>query len=39
MDPHPNLAVALVDLGLIERDRASLAQDLAAIGVEMRRVF
>jgi 8-oxo-dGTP diphosphatase len=39
MDPHPNLAVALVDLGLIARDRASLDRDLAAIGVEMRRVF
>jgi 8-oxo-dGTP diphosphatase len=39
MDPHPNLAAALVDLGLIERDRASLAKELAAIGVEMRRVL
>lgn len=39
MDPHPNLAVALVDLGLIERDRASLDRDLAGIGVEMRRVL
>ena len=39
IDPHPNLAVALVDLGLIERDRAALARDLAAIGIEMRRVL
>jgi 8-oxo-dGTP diphosphatase len=39
IDAHPNLAVALADLGLIERDRATLARDLAAIGVEMRRVF
>jgi 8-oxo-dGTP diphosphatase len=39
IEPHPNLAVALVDLGLIQRDRASLDRDLAAIGVEMRRVF
>jgi 8-oxo-dGTP diphosphatase len=39
IDPHPNLAVVLVDLGLIERDRATLARDLAAIGIEMRRVF
>jgi len=38
IDAHPNLAVALADLGLIERDRAALARDLAAIGVEMRRV-
>ncbi len=39
MEPHPNLAVALVDLGLIERDRAALLRDLATIGLEMRRVF
>jgi 8-oxo-dGTP diphosphatase len=39
IDPHPNLAVTLVDLGLIERDRTALARDLAAIGLEMRRVF
>ncbi len=39
IDPHPNLAVALVDLGLIERDREALLRDLAAIGIEMRRVF
>jgi 8-oxo-dGTP pyrophosphatase MutT (NUDIX family) len=39
IDPHPNLAVTLVDLGLIERDRASLTRDLAAIGLEMRRLF
>lgn len=39
IDPHPNLAVALVDLGLIERDPAALTRDLAKIGVEMRRIF
>jgi 8-oxo-dGTP diphosphatase len=39
IDPHPNLAVALLDLGLIERDRATLARDLARIGVEMRRAI
>jgi 8-oxo-dGTP diphosphatase len=39
IDPHPNLAVALADLGLIERDRAALARDLAKAGLEMRRVF
>jgi 8-oxo-dGTP diphosphatase len=39
IDPHPNLAVALADLGLIQRERAALARDLEAIGVEMRRVF
>ncbi len=39
IDPHPNLAVALVDLGLIDRDRAALEKDLAKVGVEMRRVF
>jgi len=39
IDPHPNLAVVLVDLGLIERDRAGIVRNLAAIGIEMRRVF
>jgi 8-oxo-dGTP diphosphatase len=39
IDPHPSLAVALVDLGLIDRDRAGLTRDLAGIGVEMRRLF
>jgi 8-oxo-dGTP pyrophosphatase MutT (NUDIX family) len=39
IDPHPNLALALVDLGLMDRDRAVLARDLAKIGVEMRRIF
>ena len=39
LDAHPNLAVALVDLGLIERERAALLRDLAKIGLEMRRVF
>jgi 8-oxo-dGTP diphosphatase len=38
IEPHPNLAVTLVDLGLIERDRATLLRDLATIGLEMRRV-
>lgn len=39
IDPHPSLAVALADLGLIQRDRPALAQDLAKIGVEMQRLF
>ncbi len=38
-DAHPNLALALVDLGLTERDRAAILRDLARIGIEMRRVF
>ena len=38
IDPHPNLAVALVDLGLIDRERAALERDLARLGIEMRRV-
>ena len=37
--PHPSLGVALIDLGLIERDRAALDRDLVRIGVEMRRVL
>ena len=39
IDPHPNLAIVLLDLGLIERDRVGIVRDLAAIGIEMRRVF
>jgi 8-oxo-dGTP diphosphatase len=39
IDPHPSLAVALADLGLIERDRAELFRDLAKVSVEMRRVL
>jgi len=38
LDPHPNLAVALSDLGLIDIEPATLARDLAKIGVEMRRL-
>jgi 8-oxo-dGTP diphosphatase len=38
IDAHPNLALALVDLGLIERDRAAILRDLANVGVEMRRL-
>jgi hypothetical protein len=38
MDLHPSLALALVDLGLIKRDRAAIARDHAKIGVEMRRL-
>jgi len=38
IEPHPNLALTLVDLGLIDRDRASIGRDLAKIGVEMRRL-
>jgi 8-oxo-dGTP diphosphatase len=39
IDPHPNLAVFLVDLGLIDRDRAALLRELAKVGVEMRRIY
>ncbi|TMC67897.1 MAG: NUDIX hydrolase [Chloroflexi bacterium] len=39
IDPHPNLAVALVDLGLIDRDRAALESDLAKLGIDMRRLL
>jgi 8-oxo-dGTP diphosphatase len=39
LEPHPSLAVALADLGLIERERAALFRDLARIGVEMRRLL
>jgi len=39
IDAHPNLAVALADLGLIKRDPEALRRDLAKAGVEMRRVF
>lgn len=38
IEPHPNLAVALTDLGLIQVAPATLTSDLARIGVEMRRV-
>jgi 8-oxo-dGTP diphosphatase len=38
IDPHPNLAVALVDLGLIERDPDALRRDLAGAGIQMRRL-
>jgi len=39
IDAHPNLAVALADLGLIERDPEALRRDLAKAGLEMRRIF
>jgi 8-oxo-dGTP diphosphatase len=39
IDPHPNVALVLVDLGLIARDRTRILRDLAAIGIEMRRAF
>ena len=38
IEPHPNLAVTLADLGLIERDPEVLRRDLARAGIEMRRV-
>lgn len=38
IDPHPNLAVVLADLGLIDRDRAAIVRELTAIGLEMRKV-
>jgi len=31
--------VALADLGLIDRDSATLFRDLADVGVDMRRLF
>jgi hypothetical protein len=37
IEPHPNLAVTLADLGLIKRDRMALERDLAKAGLEMRR--
>jgi len=39
IDLHPNLAVALADLGLIQRDPEALRRDLAMAGLEMRRVL
>jgi 8-oxo-dGTP diphosphatase len=39
LDLHPSMAVQLVDLGLVDRERAVLRSDLAHIGVEMRRLF
>ena len=39
IDAHPSLAVALADLGLIDRDSATLFRDLADVGVDMRRLF
>lgn len=36
--PHPNLAVALADLGLIHVEPAMLARDFAELGIEMRRL-
>jgi len=38
VDPNPNLALALLDLGFIERDRAEILRELDESGVEMRRV-
>ena len=38
IDPHPNLAVTLADLGLIERDPEMLRRDLARAGLSMRRI-
>ena len=39
IDAHPSLAVALADLGLIDRDPAALFRDLTHVGVEMRRLL
>ena len=39
IDAHPNLAFALADLGLIERDSKALDRDLAQAGLEMRRIL
>ena len=38
LDPNPNLALTLLDLGLIERDRAEILRELEESGVEMRRL-
>ena len=38
MDPHPNLARVLVDLGLIDCDEPALAAALAKAGLDMRQV-
>jgi 8-oxo-dGTP diphosphatase len=38
LDAHPNLALTLTDLGLIDRDRVAVLRELERIGVEMRRV-
>ena len=35
---HPNLAVSLVDLGLLEREPEALRRDLANVGLQMRRL-
>jgi 8-oxo-dGTP diphosphatase len=35
---HPSLTLELVDVGLIEHDRASVERELVRIGVEMRRL-
>lgn len=39
IDPHPNLATVLVDLGLIERDVDALHRDLAAASFAMERLL
>jgi 8-oxo-dGTP diphosphatase len=36
---HPSMAVQLVDLGLLKREPAEVARDLAQIGVEVHRLF
>jgi 8-oxo-dGTP pyrophosphatase MutT (NUDIX family) len=39
IDPHPNLAIVLVDLGLIERDAEVLRRDLASASFAMDRLL
>ena len=39
IEPHPNLAVTLADLGLVKRDRQALDRELARAGLEMRRIL
>jgi 8-oxo-dGTP diphosphatase len=39
IDIHPVMAMQLADLGLIERDAATLFGDLARAAIEMRRLF
>ena len=39
IDPHPNLAIVLADLGLIDRDADALDRDLSAASFAMDRLL
>jgi len=39
LELHPVMAMQLADLGVVERDAATLFADLARAGIEMRRIF